>query len=309
MDEINLFDYLNTLRRRKWTIIWTMIVTMALTGIVLILMPRTYEGETTLLFPEQADLGLSSQLAELAGFMLPGGLTSLSGEGVYITILKSRTLAESVCERLGLDKYDLDYEDLQEDCISVEKPKDGGLLVTCSVPTSWLSKYVEKGKLRDRTAKLAADIANAYISELKAFDRANNLFLGRKNRVYIEDQLARTKVELSDAEERLRKFQEAHPTLIPPEKASSYAEKALELTTERTEADIALQAARAQVAQARATWAARAPEGISPESVIDSPTISELRTELAKLEVERATLLEDFTEEHPDVVSLEAPGR
>ncbi len=39
--------------------------------------------------------------------------------------------------------------------------------------------------------------------------------------------------------------------------------------------------------------------------MIDSPAISDLRIQLANLEVQRATLLEDFTEIHPDVVSLD----
>lgn len=304
MDEINLLDYLGILMRRKWTVVLTTVITLALAGIVLVVMPKTYEGETTLLFPKQTDFGINPQLAQIAGFVLPGGMPSLTGEDVYYTVLSSRTLAENVCKRLSLDRYGLDYEDLQDN-ITIERPKEGGLVLTCQAPTSWLGGYVAKSDLRDRTAKLAADIANTYISELRIYDRSNTLFQGKKNRLYIEDQLARTKTELSVAEEQLRKFQEAHPTLVPPDKGVAYAEKALALTSERTEADIALQEILGQTAQARSTWAARAPEGVSPEAVIDSPTITELRTQLAGLEVQRATLLEDFTDIHPDVVSLD----
>lgn len=304
MDEISLFDYLNILKRRKWTVFGAAAITLLLAGIALVFMPRIYEGETTLLFPEQSEIGINPQIAQLAGIALPGGLPSLAGEGVYTAVLKSRTLSETVCRRLGLDKYGLDYEDLQE-CVTIEKPKDGGLVLTCQVPTSWLKSHVAAGQLRDRTARLAADMANTYIGELKIYDRSNALFLGRKNRLYIEEQLARSKSELSDSEDRLRKFQEAHPTLIPPQEGFAYAEKSLELASSGTEADVALQEAEGQIAQARATWEARAPQGIAPEAVIDSPTIGELRTALANLEVQRAALLEDFTEAHPDVVSLD----
>jgi len=304
MDEMNLLDYLRMLKRRKWTVVLTTVVTLLLTGIVLVFMPRTYEGETTLLLPERPDIGIGSQLAQLAGFALPGGLPSFSGEDVYYSILSSRTLAEDVCKRLKLDKYGLDYEDLQES-ITIEKPKEGGLVLTCRTPTSWLSGHAPTTELKDRTAQLAADIANTYIDELKIYDRSNTLFQGRKSRLYIEDQLGRTNRELSAAEERLRDFQEVHPTLIPPSEGMAYAQKTLELTTQQTEADIALQEILGQLAQARTTWEARAPEGIAPEAVIDSPTISDLRSQLATLEVQRATLLEDFTDIHPDVVSLD----
>ncbi len=304
MDEISLLDYIHILRRRKWIVIAFAATALLLAGIALVFMPRTYEGETTLIFPEQPSVGVSSQFAQIAGIAMPGGLPSLSGEGIYTSVLKSRTLSESVCRRLGLEKYGLDSEDLQ-DSMTIEKPDDGGLVLSCQVPTSWLKGSVAPDQLRERTARLAADIANTCIGELRVYDRSNALFLGRKNRVYIEDQLARTKSDLSDAEERLRKFQEAHPTLIPPQQGDAYAAKSLDLATSRTEADVALQETEGQIAQARATWEARAPQGVSPEAIIDSPTISELRTSLASIEVQRAALLEDFTEAHPDIVSLD----
>lgn len=304
MDEINLLDYLGILSRRKRTIGVTVLAMLVLAVGALIVLPKTYESETTLLIPKGAEFGINSQLAELVGFSLPGPLPSLSGEGVYINVLKSRTLAESVCKRLRLDRYEIEYKDLQKQ-IAVDKPKDGGLIFTCQVPTSWLKGHVEASKLRESAARLSADIANTYIDELRTYDHTNSLFVGKKNRLYIEEQLERSKTDLHDAEERLRVFQEAHPTLIPPDKSVAYSEQALGLASARTETDIALRQAIGQIEQARATWAIGAPSGISPEAVIDSPTIGGLRADIANLEVKRATLLENFTEAHPDVVSLD----
>jgi len=303
MEEINLLDYLNALVRRKWTITAVTAAAMLLAGITLAVMPRTYEGETTLLFPEQTTDSLSSQLGQLAGLPMLGGLPSLSGRNVYLTVLKSRTINENVCERLHLDRYGLDYKDLQDNLI-LEMAKEGGLILTCQVPTSWLRGDIPKGELRARTAALAARMANTYISELRAYDESNSLFVSRKNRLFIEKQLARTKRELADAEAGLQKFQEEHPTLVPPDRSWAYADQALNIVAKQTEADVALHEAEGQISRARATWSAGAPRDISPEAVVDSPVIEGLRGQLAKLEVERATLLEDFTEEHPEVVSL-----
>jgi len=303
MDEINLLDYFDMLKRRKWMVAGTTAVVLLIAVIALAVMPRTYEGKTSLLFPEQAAEGFGSQIAQLAGLPMLGNLPGLSGRNVYLTVLKSRTISENVCKSLGLDRYSLDYKDLQDNLI-LETPKEGGLLLACEAPTSWLRGNVPRSELKQRTAELAARLANTYISELRIYDRSNALFMGKKNRLFIESQLRRTKAELADAEARLQEFQEAHPALVPPDKSWAYADQALNVVAKQTEADVALQEVQGQIASARVTWNAGAPKDISPEAVIDSPAISWLRAEVAKLEVRRATLLEDFTESHPDVVGL-----
>ncbi|MDI6828155.1 MAG: GNVR domain-containing protein, partial [Armatimonadota bacterium] len=183
--------------------------------------------------------------------------------------------------------------------------KEGGLTIVFEVPTSWLRGRVRKSEVKETAARLAADVASCYLSELQLFTQANSRLLGRSNRIFIEHQLQRSKEELAKAEGRLEKFQKAHPTLMPPDKASSYANQALELASQQVQVDIALHEAQGQIARARATWTAHAPTELSPEAVIDNPVISELKADLAKLEVRRATLLENFTESHPDVVALE----
>jgi hypothetical protein len=58
------------------------------------------------------------------------------------------------------------------------------------------------------------------------------------------------------------------------------------------------------VAGFQADWLAGGPPGVSPEAIADSPSISDLRKQLSQLEVKRAALMEDFTADHPEVVSL-----
>lgn len=303
MEELSLLDYMAIWRANKVTIIVAVLAALVIAGVTLVLMPKTYEGTTTLVFPEQQNTGLSAQLARLAGIPLPSGVTGLSGRDVYTTVLKSRTISERVCRSLNLQAYGLDYDDLQDNLV-LKMPKEGGLVLTFEVPTSWLKGYVASRELQKSTARLAADIANQYISELRAYDRSNTLFLGKKHRIFIEEQLARTKAELARAEARLQKFQETHPLLAPPDKSSAYVDQALSITTQQAEADVALEETSGQIARARSTWDKGAPDDVSPEAIIESPVISDLRVKLADLEVKRATLLEEFTENHPDVVGL-----
>ncbi|MHB0913516.1 MAG: GumC family protein [Armatimonadota bacterium] len=301
MDEINLLDYVSVLARRKWVIAAVTVATVLIAGILLSITPRVYEGEATLLFPSQ-NAG-SDILSKLGDMPLLGNIPSLSGKDVYTSVLKSRTLSDRVCRRIRLDRYDLDYIDLQK-CIGIVTPKEGGMVITCQVPTSWLKPYVPKGALKRRTAKLAARVANTYVSELRKYDNSNALFMGRKSRLYIEGQLADSKEKLAGAEESLEKFQQENPTLVPPEESSAYLEQVLELERQQAAIGIDMQGIERQITKVHATWSAGAPEGISPEAFVDSPAVSGLHSQLVNLEIKRATLLEDLTEDHPEVVSI-----
>ena len=301
MDEISLREYIELLAQRKRTIAAVTLAVVLVVGVVLIFTPRVYEGKASILFPQPSE-GISSQFAQIAG-LLPTGMQSFSSSSVYITILNSRTINSGVREALRLDRYDVKLKDLQDN-LDLQSPREGGLIVTCRVPTSWLRGHVPRRELARRTADLAARVANTYIDELYRYDKSNNIFMGKRNRLFIERQLETTKADLARAEARLQQFQEAHPTLVPPDKSSEYADQALQLVAQQTQTDIAMSEIVGELDRAHTTWKAGAPSKISPEAVIDSPAIANLRQQLADLEVRRATLLEDFTETHPDVVSL-----
>ena len=303
MDEINLLDYIRFVTRRKWTVVGVTGIIVVVTAIVLMVMPRTYEGETTLLLSQQGGPSPSSQLIQYVGFSLPSAPSGISGQEVYVTVLKSRTIYRAVCKRLHLERYGLKSNSVSgSQLLTTSKP--GGLVISCQVPTSYLRGHVPNSELKKRTAELAARMANAYVDELRVYDQTNALFVGKKNRLFIEEQLARTRTDLAADEVRLQRFQEEHPTLVPPEKSSRYPDEALNIMSKQIETDIALSEAEGQLARARVTWSIGAPTNVSPEAVADSSVLSGLRGDLAKLEVKRATLLENFTDSHPDVVGL-----
>lgn len=305
MDDISLPDYMNLLIRRWKLIAGTTCCALALAAMALIVMPRTYQGKASLVFPEQPMSQISPQLATLVGAVLQGGsLPAFSGRDVYASILKSRMMSENVCSNLSLARLGLDYEDLQKS-IEIRTPKEGHLVLIANAPTSWLGNRVPTDELRTQTADLAARIANEYIAELAKFDRSNALWLGKKNRIYIESQVILAKDDLARAEDRLRDFQQRHPTLIPPDRSSLYADEMVKLNERQVEAEVSLRETTGQLERAMATYRAGAPSGVSPEELIDNPTISDLRADLSKLEVRRAFLADNFTERHPDVVALD----
>ena len=303
MEEISILDYINVIWRRRWTVIIAMAAGLVIAVSLLIFLPKTYEAETTLIFPQSSQDGQALQLAQLVGFSMPSGV-GFGGKDLYQQVLKSRTLSENACGLLHLNEYGITPKMLRENT-TIDTPKDGGLAIICNVPTSWQRGRVPDGELRQRSAEMASRIANTYVSELQIFDAENSLTMSKKNRLFISEQLMRSKRELTDSENRLKNFREAHPMLPPPDKEGPITDQTMQIANQQISAEVALQEVEGQLSSSRATWDKGSPKGISPEAVIDSPVISDLRASLASLEVKRATLLENFTEKHPDVVALD----
>lgn len=304
MDDISIYDYIRILSHRKLTIAVCTVVVLVITGLALFTMPRYFESRAMLIFPQDKQAGLGSQLSQLSGIPLIGDVKSASGRDVYTTILKSRTIGERVIRRVGLEGTAGVNPGALQKALVLTAEKEGGLSIAFTAPTSWLEGRVPKEQLSEKTAELSAEITNTYIDELRAYDSANALFLGKKNRLFIEGQLIRAKAELTAAEDRLQAFQEKNPTLAPPEKADIYATSFVELTNTKVETDAALDEATAQLEAARSTWQAGAPRGVAHEAFVGNTVLDGLESELASLEIKRATLLSDLTEDHPQVVAV-----
>lgn len=305
MDEVSLTDYLRLLYRRKMTIGASVLVVLLLAAVYLAATPRVYESGFSLMIPQPAQDSFLGQLARMQSFSLTQPASGLTGREAYMQILSSRTVSETVMGRLELASLcGVELKDLRES-LQLEMPREGGLVVTCRVPDSWILGGGSAAQKRRRAALLSARIANAYLDELRNFVQVNSLSLGRRNRVYVERQLSLAKADLARVEDALERFQVEHPGLMPPDKSFTYSQQVVDMSALQVEADISLAEARDKAASARAMWESGAPRGISPEALVNSASLEDLRGKLAKLEVQRATLLQDLTEHHPDVVSME----
>jgi len=303
MEEINFSELIGQLKSRWRTILYSVLVTIVIAVIIILVMPQTYEGESVLLFPEQQQDRLS-QLAQLSNLPITGDFGVLAGKNVYSEVLKSRTISQNILDEYRpILKGKLKCKDLQ-DQLKIELTKDGALVFQFDLPSSWL-KDSSWGSRQERTSNLAAEMTNAYIKQLSIYDRSTSMSVGRKNRVFIEGQIRRTKAELAAAEKKLESFQEDHTDLLPPEQGAVYPQQLRGLITAMADAKIELESSESELSKARSTWHTGAPAGISPEALVQSPIVSSLQSALSNLEVSRATLLEEFTEAHPQVVSVD----
>lgn len=200
-DEIKLLDFIIVLARNKKLVIGLPALAAALSIVISLLMSNIYSGTTKILVPQQTAGVASALLGQLQGEALAGFASSALGlknpSELYIGILKSRTLLDALIQRFNLKKH---YKkelmsDTREALLSATKISTGrdGIITI---------------EVEDNTAEIAADIANAYVTELDNLLQTLSISESAQRVQFLKTELSQTKNRLNEAEERFRKMQE-----------------------------------------------------------------------------------------------------
>lgn len=200
-------------------------------GLVLaLLLPPWYVASTTLLPPQEDEVGFSASTM-LRGLAIPGVRlpTQVSPAEVFVAVLTSRTLMTQIAEEFDLSAaYKHDH---MEDTI-----KDLKHHVNAMIGEDGLITLRVEDTNRDRAARMA----NRMVTLLDDFNRQTRSSRGKRARVFIEGRLRDTQTELSAAEDSLRQFQLTHKSLlISPEEAGA-ADFASRLLSERIDLQMRL---------------------------------------------------------------------
>lgn len=236
-DEVNLLDYWRVIWKHK-SLISALVIASVLTALVIsLIMPKIYESTAAILAPKEATAGsgLASILATSgAGQFFGGMVPSISStRDIFVSILKSRTMAQDIVDNFNLKEYyRAEYTDqainaLKSDT-NISVSKEGTISV----------------KVEARDPKLAADIANFYITNLdRIFSRLSITEAGR-NRAFILERLAMTEKALRKAEEDLRRFQERNKAIVLQDQSRSAIEAAARVKGEIMAAEVQLEVMR-----------------------------------------------------------------
>jgi uncharacterized protein involved in exopolysaccharide biosynthesis len=235
--EINLLDVIALLLTEKKTLLKFIVVSVALTAIVVFLVMRPmYTAESVFLPPQNSPgSGMAAQLASQLGSLgAVGALGGLKSPGdVYLGILGSRTVADSLIKQFDLQKV---YRtDKQSDTIKKLKKRSTftsgkNTLITISV--------------EDHDPKRAADLANAYMDALRDQNGRLALSDASQRRLFFEEQLEREKNALADAEVELKKTQEKTGLIAPVGQAQVEIEAIAHLRAQIASDQVALEALR-----------------------------------------------------------------
>lgn len=220
-DEINLLDYWRPLKKHGWMILGLTCVSIFVAGFTTyFLMTKIYQSKATVLAPKESGGfggGLVAALTQTAAAPLLGDLLPSTGgtnRDAFVAILNSRTMAQDLVEKFNLKDhykamYSIDAINALGDATEIKLSKDGVISVT----------------VEDRDPKLAADIANAYVTNLdRLFARLGTSDASRQ-RAFVAERLDKTERALRQAEDALRRFQEQNKMVEIKEQARSAIEE------------------------------------------------------------------------------------
>jgi uncharacterized protein involved in exopolysaccharide biosynthesis len=226
------------------------------------LMRPVFTARTVFVAPQQPQSSAASAIAALGNLTgLGASVGSRNSAEQYVALLQSTTVADRMIERFGLMQS---YEsELRSDArrvlgsrtrVSIGK-KDG--LITLEVD--------------DHDPKVAAEMANRYVDELRELTSSLALTEAQQRRLFFEQQLQATRLRLSRAQADLQSsgFNPGALKSEPRAAAESYAQ----LRARVTEAEVRLRVLRQTLADS------------APEVVQQTALLAALRQQLVRTEL------------------------
>ncbi len=255
--ELTLSEFAGALGAR-----WRLLVVAPLATAVLglgasYLIAPTFMARTSIMPPQQqqsAAAGALASLGALAG--ISGGVRNTGDQ--YVTFAQSRTIADRMLERFDLKTvyeeklaHDARLELMRNTRINLGK-KDGVISI----------------EVDDHDPKRAADMANAYVEELRKLTAGLTLTEAQQRRAFFEGQLKQVRTKLDAAQAVLQGVGVSAETLKAEPKAAM--EAVARLRAELTSAEVRLQMLSSSLAEH------------TPEVQQQTAAVTRLRSELAR---------------------------
>ncbi len=263
-DEINLLELLLVLALNWKRIIAVSVVVGVITAIGTFLLPNVYTARALVLPVEENNSGLmNAMVAQMGGLAaLAGGVGGTTKADLYVTMMGSETIMDPIIEKFGLMKlynatFRADAYAKLRDCSDIKVGKNDGVITIA---------------VSDRSPKLAADIANAYVDQLGKLVAKLGMTGAAANRSFLEDRLATAKTDLAEAEDRLTSFQTKNKTVSVSDQAKATLEGAAQLRAQLVSQEV-------QLAIQRQTLTEQSNEVKSAKA-----TIANLKAQISKLE-------------------------
>jgi tyrosine-protein kinase Etk/Wzc len=198
------FLYFLEILLKWWKIIIFNVLTITLIAIVVsLVLPKKWTATAVILPPSASsaslnveDVGSAYTLSSMALSALPG---IISPSDVIVGMLQSETIMYKIIEQFNLiERYHI--KNLDGAYTRIRKMSD----------FSTTPEQMVRIEVTTEDPQLSAVIANTYVEEIDKFNREVLMTTGKQFRLFLEERLADAEVELAEAAESLKVFQEKH---------------------------------------------------------------------------------------------------
>ena len=261
--ELSLFDLIVVASRHRTMIACAAAAAAIVSIVVCLLLPNRYAGAARLLPPQQTQSAAAALLGQLGG-LAAGNVASLglkNPNDLYVGVLKSRTIADRLIERFGLQALYgeatlVETRQALAENTAIAATKDGLITV----------------EFEDEDAARAAAVANGYVEELQGLTQSLAVTEAGQRRLFFEGQLKKAKEDLLHAEIAMKATQEKTGLIKLDDQGRAIIEAVAALRAQISAKEVELRAMRAFATEQNA------------EYVRVQQQYMGLRAELAKLE-------------------------
>jgi polysaccharide biosynthesis transport protein len=281
-DEFSLQQYLQVLRRRRWTILYTAVAILVLGCVATALMTPIYQAEAKLLVrassPEINTMDTENPLVDLLAMAQPESVDT------QMEVLQSGPFLEEVFKACGAPS------DEREPRVRVTKVKDTNVIeVTVTGP--------------DR--KMTATVANAMLNHYLEHTRTLSLQEVVTARQFVQKRADGARQSLQQAENALLKFRRDNRVAELTAEQQNRTEEFVNLEARSREVHNDIIRVQAQMRDV-GKQLAHQPEQRILATGQKNPAVDALQAKIAEAKVERDTLSKSYLPESPKMKMLDA---
>lgn len=199
-NETSFIELLIVLAKNKKRIAGTSLVFALVAFAISLSFPDIYKSTTRILPPQKSKDSVAAVISQFGaiGGMAGAELGIKNPNDTYVAMLESRTIADHLLQRFNLKqvyrvKDNTEARRHLARATQISSGKDGIIAIS----------------VEDKSAKLAADIANAYVDELYKMTQVLSVSEASQRREFFERQLKASQQSLAAAEVALKKTQES----------------------------------------------------------------------------------------------------
>jgi uncharacterized protein involved in exopolysaccharide biosynthesis len=261
--EVDAIAVLQVLANNKMRIVKVTLAAALLAFIVAMLLPKMYTATTTVLPPQQNQstaIAMLGQLGAIAG-LGSADLGLKNPDDLFVAMLGSRTIEDRLINRFDLRRvyWVKQYRAARKTLEKRSKIVAGDEgLISISVT--------------DRDPRRAADLANAYVEELRQLNGTLAITEAGQRRVFYQQQLDGEREALTQAEVALKQVEEKSGLIQPDAQGRAIVEAVADMRAQVAVHEVQLQAMR--------TYATES----NPDVKLAQQELAGLRAQLAKLE-------------------------
>lgn len=284
-DDFDWRRFFTILRRRRKIVAATIATILALAVVYVMLTPRIYRTTAGLLINSNKAAGGS--LANSPFLQNLAGATQPRSQDTEAEILKSVSVRRAAIALMPASER----ARLGEDYAVEIEPKRATDIINVSVSG------------RDRGAIIA--LSNAICEAYKNQNQFISTQQYRDTADYVFKQLKGVEKNLDRKRTQLQAFKERKGIVDFPAQSQALVSQLLEMENSLRQTQAESSANQAQLEDLRAQARQIAPSEIVTDTIVTSPIVTQIQTDLTSLESQRLTALQEFTPTSPEVVQLE----